>query len=131
MRVINYILFIFLLLLAGSSKSYSNNSLNHKYRISSDKFSKSRSTKYNNKSNNTIIFLDTDIEIEEECDQTHDFKKSNLKKIDYEKYLFSNQLESLLITSLSLDHFLNYNKNFARCCGHTNPIYITLQVFRI
>lgn len=131
MRVITYILFIFLLLSVGSSKSFANNSLNHNYSTASDKISKSCPTKYTNKNHNSIVFLDTDIEIEEECDQTHDFKNSNLKKIDYEKYLFSNQLQSLLITSLSLDQFLNKNKNSARCCGLPNPIYITLQVLRI
>jgi hypothetical protein len=131
MKAIFYILFIFLLLSGGSSKSFANNSSNNNFIKLTDKISKSRPIKYNNNSHNSIVFLDTDIEIEEECDQTHDFKNSNLKKIDYEKYLFSNQLQSLLITSLSLDHFLNKNKNFALCCGLPNPIYITLQVLRI
>ena len=131
MRAIAYLLFIFLLLSGGSSKSYANNALNHNYNKSAEKISKSFPIKYSNKNHNSIVFLDTDIEIEEECDQTHDFKNNDLKKMDYEKYLFSNQLQSLLDVPLGLDQFLNKNKNFALCCGLPNPIYITLQVLRI
>jgi hypothetical protein len=131
MRFVYYILFIFLLLSGGSSKSYANSPLNHNYNKSVDKISKSRPVKFTNKNHNSILLQDTEIEMEEEGDQTHSFKNSDFKKMDYEKYLFSNQLELLHITSLSLDHFLNKNKNFARCCGLPNPIYITLHVLRI
>jgi hypothetical protein len=131
MRAIAYIFFIFLLSSGGSSKSYANNLLNHNQNKTVKKISKSSPIKYSNTNHNSIAILDTDIEIEEEWDQTHGFKNSDLKKMDYEKYLFSNQLQSLLITPLNLDHFLNKNKNFARCCRLQNPIYITLQVLRI
>lgn len=131
MKLIAYILFIFILLSSGSNKGYANNLLNHNYNKSVEKISKSAPIKYTNKNHNSIVILDTDIEIEEECDQTDSFKNSDLKKMDYEKYLFSNQLQLLLITPLNSDDFLNNNKNFARCCGLQYPIYITLQVLRI
>jgi hypothetical protein len=131
MRVITYILFILFLLSGGGSKSYANNSSNHKCRICSDKFSKSLQIKYNDKSHNSIIFLVTDFEIEEECDQSHDLNNTIFNKIIFEKFLFTNQFYSLLITDPDLDKILNKSKNFSRCCGLQNPIYITLQVLRI
>lgn len=131
MRIIYYILFIFLFLSGGSSKSYANNSLNHKYIISVNKFSKSLPTKFSNKNQNSILLQDTEIDLEEECDQNQGVKNSNLEKIEFEKFLFSDQFYSLLITHLDLENFLNKSKNFALYCGLSNPIYITLQVLRI
>lgn len=131
MRVITYILFILLLLSGGSINTYANNSLKYKYRISLEAISKNHSIKITNKDHNYILAQDTEFELEEECDQTHGLKNTNLKKIEFEKFLFSNQFYSLLINHLDLDKILNKSKNFALCCGLQNPIYITLQVLRI
>jgi len=131
MRVITYILFILLLLSGGSSKTYANNSLNHNYRTTLEEISKYHPIKFTNKNNNSILVQDTEFDLEEECDETHGLKNTNLKKIEFEKFLFSNQFYSLLITHLDLDKILNKSKNFALCCGLQNPIYITLQVLRI
>jgi hypothetical protein len=131
MRVISYILFILLLLSGGSSKTYANNSLNHKYKTSLEAITKNHPIKFTNKNHNSILVQDTEFDLEEECDQTHGLKNTNVKKIEFEKFLFSNQFYLLLITHPDLDKILNKSKNFALCCGLQNPIYITLQVLRI
>jgi hypothetical protein len=131
MRVITYILFILLLLSGGSSKTYANNLLNHKYRTTLEGISKSHPLKFTNKNHNSILVQDTEFDLEEECDQTHGLKNTNLKKIEFEKFLFSKKFYSLLITHPDLDNILNKSKNFALCCILQNPIYITLQVLRI
>jgi len=127
MRLITFILFIFLLLSGGSTKIFANNSINNNCSVSFDKISKSRPLKVTQKTQNSILLQDTEIDLEEEFNQTHRFKNNNLTKLDFEKYQFSNEFYSILIAHLRLDHFLNKNKNF----GLPNPIYITLQVLRI
>ena len=111
MRVITYILFILLLLSGGSNNTYANNSLNHKYRTSLEAISKNHPIKFTNKNHNSILVQDTEFDLEEECDQTHGHKNTNLKKIEFEKFLFSNQFYSLLITHLDLDKILNKSNN--------------------
>ena len=131
MKFINYILFILLLLSGGSTKNYANISLNHKYRTSIGKISKSHLETITNTNDNSILLQDSEFDLEEEYDNTHDFKNTNLKKIEFEKFLFSNQFNLKLITHPDLDNILNKSNNFALYCGLQNPIYITLQVLRI
>ncbi len=129
MKAIFYILFIFLLLSGGSSKSFANNSSNNNFIKLTDKISKSRPIKYNNKNPNSIILHDTEIDLEEECDQIHETTNNNPKKLIFDNYLFSNRFQSVDITRNSL-HCLN-KINSPLCCGVSIPIYISLQVLRI
>jgi hypothetical protein len=131
MRVITCILFFLILLSSGSSKTYANNLLNHKYRTTLEAISKNHPIKFTNKNHNSILIQETEFDLEEECDQNHGLKNTNLKKIEFENFLFSIQFYSLLITHFDLDNILNKSKNFALCCILQNPIYITLQVLRI
>lgn len=131
MKYSTYILFIFLLIFAGSDKIYANSSFNHNVSVSLNKFAKGHPIKFTNKNHNSILIQDTDIELEEECDQTNNSKSSAFNKNKFERFLISNHFYSQQFSQLNLDNFLNKTIKHQLFSTNSIPIYVILQVFRI
>ena len=126
MRRVSLIIFVFFLLLGGGCRFYARTSQPLNNLISSENVTKSHPIKVTNKSTNCLIIEESEVDLEEEYDNTNDIKPLNT-----EKKIFTSHGYSILFALNIFNNSLNNIKYLPQFSGQSNPLYITQRVLRI
>jgi len=125
-RVIGHILFLLFLLIGGGQFVHANTLSKNICEIPTWDFVTRHHVKVKTLDPGSVLIEDADVDLDEELhsgDTNNNFVVSNQSLIDNWYLTFSSQFI-----------FKDYTKNYTTLvtpCGHSNPIYLEIGVFRI
>lgn len=131
MRIVTFLISLFLLLLGGRDYSYAVNQYGNVDYSLNKTFAKKLSVSFINEDFGVTVIDDTDSDLDEEHLSREDVKEGNENKLCFEK----SNLQSVWFLPKFHLSILNYYNNrfriFSHFFGYSNPIYILQNVLRI
>ncbi|HSD06848.1 hypothetical protein [Flavobacterium sp.] len=127
-RVIGHILFLLFLLFGGGQFVHANTLSKNICEIPTWDFVTKHHVKIKTLDPGTVLIEDADMDLDEEFHSSDNLNKTN--------FVVSNHslIDNWYLTFSSQFIFKDYTKNnvtSATPCGHSNPIYLEIGVFRI
>lgn len=131
MRLIAFILYLNFLLLGGNQQLYAGMHQSPVAPASVSNLVEKKSDKISNKDQDTTLFEDTDLDLEEEYLTVEKAKGNSTTKLLLQKYSYPNSCQLGISRTVATKQDYTVHKNFPANFGQSSPIYITQRVLRI
>ena len=131
MKTLVFFIYVFFLLLGGGQYFYASTSLSQNLKFSSTKFTLDKQKKQINDDQGTTLIEDTDVDVEEECLASEDFKSISGNKYFLSRYSLRKTIYTSHSSQLLLNYYCTRFKISPVFFTSSSPIYITHRVLRI